>query len=755
MNITVLGKYRKQMVLVAGIAVLLATIAPAPKAFAWYCDGFYRGRDSCQGYFSGVHNVVPVTPGTVDDVILGGTSALGPHAFVTQIDNALTGSGSHSSVGAAFIIANMYGMDGTDFSSKANGQAWARAHFSEWEARIRAYDAAGFIDWSRTISTATAPNMGGGSGEYRNSAWFMDINDEAFHLKPDETITVIEIRTPSGGYFRLERKCLNLVGILSPVPDLSTDATIEARSLVNGTNNNSVVVDAAAGTTVFEHGIVTTNYGGKTHNVSYRIERSVNADMTCNAPYVAVAAGTVAITGNGYTSVWGPANVPWPRATTQRICQQLRITNRDDATLSGNNPANRWATIAGGNITMTVTPSGYVEQGVPIMMNGTITATGDFSLSYDIHYTTTIPGLIIPAPKNTTVVVAGAYNVDNLLNSMIPAGAPAGTEVCVIVSVSDPTLPRYFGGGANPSPLSSCLTVVNKPVFMVNGGDIVAGAAVDTSGSCGVGAISGVGGWNSGLAPAYQGANSQLAAFATGTITGFATAARNMVGTTAPTGLAFTNTTNVNIPLEQYGGGLERVPCIDNHWAMPAATPPNIGAGNIGKTGGGGGTGIFQLSSAITSPITVDVGVQQIIYVTGNLRINRNITYAGRGTWSGLRAIPALKFVVTGDIIIDNTVTDLDGIYVATGNIYTCDAAIDTGLYGNCGARLRVRGALVAQGKVNLMRTFGSISNAAPGNVAEEITYLPEVWMAQWPEVGGGDNDSGTYDSITALPPVL
>lgn len=733
---------------IIALSMVLVVLAPAQAAYAAYCSGSYRGRDACQGYFTGDMSKL----GGVDDLISGGTSAYGPKAFTDEIDAALTGGGGQDSVGAAFIIANSFGKDGTDFSSKANGQTWARNNFDEWKAIIFAYDAAGYINWSRLINTATAANMGGGAGEYRNSAWFGDIGDSAFHNKADEEIRVIEITTPSGGYFRLQRICLNLVGKLSNLNSLPS--TINPQVFVNGENNNNVVVDASSGATSFEHRIKVTNYGGSEHKVSYKVQESVNTDETCNAPYTTIKDDTATVNSNADIVVWGPSDVAWDRSTTRRICQRLNITDRDGATIAGSNPQRRWATVRSGTITFGVTtdPLGIVEPGAAFSMDGSVRALpvagNSFPMTYSITYTNSIPGISPPAARGGSVTVSALYTDNNPFSGTIPIGTPAGTKVCIKVEVTNPTQSRYFSSPDRSEEL--CIKVVNKPVFQVRGGDTVAGSSID-EGSCSSGPASMIGGWNINAAP-FTGAGTTFAAYATDVIKGFATA-RDTNGVSAPSGLAFANTIKSG---ENYGGFFDRVPCMSNQWAVPST----IATITVPEIGNKPGSNVYALPSGnkTIGNITVNSGVQQVIYIAGDLTIDNNILYNRTSSWATRKSIPALKFVVSGNIIINGNVTQIDGVYAAKGSIDTCQYPIDATMYDGCKTKLVVNGALVSASKtggINLKRTYGSVRTATPGNAAEEINYRSEVWMAQWPQVDGANTDFGKYDSITALPPVL
>jgi len=131
--------------------------------------------------------------------------------------------------------------------------------------------------------------------------------------------------------------------------------------------------------------------------------------------------------------------------------------------------------------------------------------------------------------------------------------------------------------------------------------------------------------------------------------------------------------------------------------------------------------------------------------------------------------MPLLEVIVKGDIYIQNSMTSLDGIYIAQpktsstgGTIYTCatgqGAAVapsDTNFYNSCNTKLTINGSLVAN-QLQLLRTSGSLNQSSTGDTAtsnaaaESINYNPAMWIAQ-----PGGSTTATYDSITSLPPIL
>jgi hypothetical protein len=132
--------------------------------------------------------------------------------------------------------------------------------------------------------------------------------------------------------------------------------------------------------------------------------------------------------------------------------------------------------------------------------------------------------------------------------------------------------------------------------------------------------------------------------------------------------------------------------------------------------------------------------------------------------------MPLFQLVVRGNIYISESVTQLDGIYIAqptsatNGNIYTCASASgvpvatnDTAIYTRCSNTLTVNGAFIAR-EVQFLRTRGTLSQSSPaelstsGNIAEVFNFSPATWIQQPPVPT--DMLEG-YDAITSLPPVL
>lgn len=247
-----------------------------------------------------------------------------------------------------------------------------------------------------------------------------------------------------------------------------------------------------------------------------------------------------------------------------------------------------------------------------------------------------------------------------------------------------------------------------------------------------------------------NGAGTQLIAQALSIIDGFSSA-QGPVGNSSPDNdLSLSNT--VGNP--NYGGGFGAANCPDIPTQGQTATTFDNSAG----------------------PTTVPVDTKQVIYVTGDVTVSNNITYAG-GSWTDIDQIPSFTLVVTGgNIYIDNDVTVLHGLFVAKpsgstgGNIYTCTegdrqytpSELSSGSNDQnnlpCSKPLTVYGSFMAK-QVKLLRTNGKTINANNSDTwvtplpAEKFIYTPELWIR--PNGAGTTSEKGKLDSLKPLPPVL
>lgn len=345
-----------------------------------------------------------------------------------------------------------------------------------------------------------------------------------------------------------------------------------------------------------------------------------------------------------------------------------------------------------------------------------------------------------------------------------PAGEPLSNTTAETRETND-TGPSSEGG-------YSCSQIaVNRPYFRVYGGDAVAGSNFKTNGSCTATGGAGIFSWNRTSRPATAfygntpngGAGAQLAAYATGLIQEFATAAGRGSAPTPMVGLAFANTSNP-------GGnwGTQYIGCMEDYYAGRTGTVVSSPSGYNGGTNGSfQGTGPFNFTGG-TIP---GGGVRRYtLYINGDLAITGNVNLAS-STYNGIDQIPSIRLIATGNVYIAPNVTELNAIIISQGGtIFTCsDGGFNPPLLAQivnpnyvpavsrCRSKLTVNGALLAT-RVRFFRSIGSVRSSTAGevsgsgNIAEVINYTPEVWLGTPSNVPANDKP---YDSYTSLPPIL
>jgi hypothetical protein len=114
-----------------------------------------------------------------------------------------------------------------------------------------------------------------------------------------------------------------------------------------------------------------------------------------------------------------------------------------------------------------------------------------------------------------------------------------------------------------------------------------------------------------------------------------------------------------------------------------------------------------------------------IIIVEGDLTINKNIVYETGLSYSNLKNIPSVVWIVRGDLLIDPSVTDLAGTFIVLGNGASCDPAAPAascGQINTCNtatpamcddAQLTISGNVLAR-YFNLGRTYINPSTKEP-----------------------------------------
>ncbi len=364
-----------------------------------------------------------------------------------------------------------------------------------------------------------------------------------------------------------------------------------------------------------------------------------------------------------------------------------------------------------------------------------------------------------------------------------------GDRICTILTVS-PTSGEVDGDGqlisssGRRSSGESCLTIVALPYVSAFGADVVAGSGfVEDNSSCG--SDEDDDGFIQASFSDGRGSGAQFAVQAMTQINGFASAKMRTVAPIQPRGLTFANTGMV-LP---FGGEFGRPHCVNDWYAQRPPDSELTTRGNINAVlSSESGSGAYELNASVlggAGNVEIPDRRRIIVYVGNSLQIDRNFVFSGADDWSSEEDIPSFYTIVQGDIYIDSSVERLDGVYFATGNIYTCAsgrrpvnimADLDDAL-NQCGNQLTVNGALIAD-NVYFNRVFstqssneqdefpyGDIKSCRVGGAdsdgpvnrrlcaAEVINYSPELFLA--PPPLQRESSVGGYDAILSLPPVL
>lgn len=390
----------------------------------------------------------------------------------------------------------------------------------------------------------------------------------------------------------------------------------------------------------------------------------------------------------------------------------------------------------------------------------------------------------------TTVTVNGTTRVHTIPVGPVPANY--STTVSVGQAISFPLVGNYpvtssTSGTVNgaaygplncsvpppPSP-DPVVPVVLKSYFKVFNGGTTVGAGFNsgttTCTTSGTGQVSGF----ASSSPSFHGASTQydLKALAPVANTFYSSGGRQ------PASPNFKALTFANNPASgTYGGGYGGTSCITDYYTTTKKTGINTtipgGVSNINAIDNIANPHDQIESTSGNRTISgggLNPGDKLVIYITGNVHITSNITLATN--YTTVSDIPFFALVVKGNIMIDPTVTQLDGLYIAQPNggtggiVYTCANSVTTipataAMYTTCNRKLTFNGSVVAK-NIKLLRTFGTLlagtaaetSSATATNTAEVFNGMPELFLAN-PAFKIDETSTELYDSITSLPPLL
>lgn len=405
---------------------------------------------------------------------------------------------------------------------------------------------------------------------------------------------------------------------------------------------------------------------------------------------------------------------------------------------------------------------------------------GGINVNYNATTTKTPyggPGQILDNPSgatgHTNVVYSSQYN---------PPGSAAGDKYeinpfCVWQTDGWIGPSNQFSSDTYGSCANAHAYVYDEPYLHTYGADVVSGSNFRNGDTCDTtGNSQKISAFRS-TDPAKSGSGAQFAALAMNQISGFGSASTRTSAPGWATGLSFANSVGI-------GGGAYDQPNDGGYFNGQATCTQDFYSTldtSIAKTLPNASTSPLDLINRVNSQnsgkptqfyrngsLTIGGGnftKQATVFVNGDVIINGNISY-NPGSY--------LAIVAKGNIYIRNTVSRLDGLYVAQpsdathgGTIYTCaSGAVPIGtaaLYTNCRTQLVVNGAFAAK-DVKFLRVANSLRDSRPREVpnftdgtgtkaAEIFNFSPEVYLFTpiYQQVTTGQ----AYQYITTLPPVL
>jgi hypothetical protein len=647
------------------------------------------------------------------------------------------------------IIDTMLGRWGTDYgywnwgdsvssllTTIGNGINYARNNFNAWASLVRAYDAAGLVNWDVFAIFASG---------HLNSTGMNYGTDDEFFLNTDTIFTKsIQFKNSSGTVlYTINRSCGNIEGAVQALPPPPPYNLSAGPFCLGTTSKETLSWSGPAGIGVGPSGAngfwvdisTTSNFSSWYHKFVSASPTTAPDGFTSN-PTDSPSMPPLVAGATYYYRVWNGtfSPQPWPSFVASNCAQPTLSCTGAQVTTNPSNPE--------ANSTITTLTVNFFNNGSGSLMGATLSITA---------FGTTYSGVSFsPNPLSPNTSATGSIS-----NIVAPATGGNYTITWII-----------SGGNSNPNPTtcSGSIIIASKPYLRVYGGDVVAGADGLGTACGGTPPTSIITTYNNDSAGGYGGAGTQFGAQATGAINYFTSAMLRSSLPAPPNGLTFANTTPPSGG--NYGGTFGSSPCIKDYYATAAAkgiTPP---------------IGPYTLPNSYNG---IANGSHIVVYVNGDAIISNPITY---GSWTTLAQIPSFYLIVKGNIYIDKGVTSLDGVYVAQddgtgkGKIYTCASGTtpiaanklaDTPANGGCNSQLTINGAFIAQ-QVKFLRTFGTLSNAQASETptsasrscnggtaavcaGEVFVYGPELWLTN-PGISSSSS-IGSWQSVTSLPPVL
>lgn len=699
------------IVTAASFMIGFAGAAFAGVIFGRQYDAWWDGY----GYFLNQFGSCPATPR--DDVMPGGISPNinDPTTFIDAILSPLNGPDAQKRTGAAFIIQTMRGETVNRNKPPTNAQ------ITDWENRVYYAASQGRIKYGQTFTFRLNSCYQGNSGSRPDDDMFWDTVNSGMGIEVALGIRFLDAN--GNPVYDIQYKCANPVGQIGGIPP-APSYTVTGRTTVS----SPTVLPGQRVT--FSHYL--KNSGPDAASVSWSTKDG-NTNATITNGSNAVAANTeVNVNNETFT-------VPNNAAFGTKYCRYISFSPQANGTGSGNGATVCTTVVSRFNITPVAVPSSSTaQQGDTItftysIINAGPTRTQTLSCTVagqnepsgytplpqqDVNRTPAV----VPQPSpmncnqefptgNTTVAVES-----------VPVGTAAvGSHICRSLVIN----PKDQNGGYRSS-AEVCVTIAKSPYVQFMGNDVWAGgnfaavnAACNNSSKIQTVAHTLRDGSVAGSAVEYG-------AFALGKITNFGSANKALVDPAGPAGKALTFSNLIDTNLGNYGAPQH---CINDYVSLYTKTAKDSAAAAIDVGTQASGT---QLD--VTGPHsfsgTMAAGSKQIYLVEGDVTITGDLKYPAN--YSGPDQIPSLIIIATGNITVNRGVQQMDGLFVARGQFFTCDVAVGSTLTVNppCEKQLVINGAVKA-GKLQLLRTFGAdgADDTSRKRAAEIFNFSPEMYL--------------------------
>ncbi len=585
----------------------------------------------------------------------------------------------------------------------------------------------------------------------KNTAYKPSCNCVVLYNQTPDTVAVLKIDYNGNRVLNLKLDCGNPVGgDYPPIPKwaLNPKSSPAEQNAYPGDTKN------------FSH---TVSYTGNYPTYKYRVLYSyVNASTGSGSGVWITAVNWKNGAGNSTENT--SFKVPASYKKGDRYCQRIEVTlsTGPGSANKTSSPYSCLTILTNNPFKFTPTPSVLLDDDEsPSSAVYTPTVKNESSTNASTTITTKLyidGGSTLATKNETQSIAAGAiFSGNPTTYTQAISSLTTGTKVCSTVTVAPYTDTITTFTSTPPA----CATVVNKPYFKAINGSVSTGNCTSAGAT--------LAGWFKNISGApYKGASTTLASLSRGQIIGFGSA--QLTPSILPTELAFSSIgsgTSKDSP--SLGGNFGAAPCLND--ATQAASPSSV-TGTLTFDASTVSTNYFSNAALTIAGGTIPTGKKITVFVKGNAYISGDIKYSSPTIWSSSADMPSLILRVEGNIYIANSVSQLDGLYIAKpsstttgGAIYTCSTAINTpsNNFNTCKLQLIVNGIFIAN-KINLLRTFGSLRDVAPncqqGNsentcAGEVFKLSPEIYLNGTTMDSSISTGSYKYDAITSLPPIL